>query len=438
MSKINERLLWTQIVSFSLVYFAWSMPGLIVIRNTFLIIGIIVGLLMLQKSLKKIYLENTFSINLLAMLFIWVTIHLFFFGKNEQLQYHEYTSIWKRCFIGSMFGLSFGYIMNNGAKSSHWKSITIIINIPIFFFIIKYIYTKINQINGTECITENLDSICGYLSFYLPKTVYIIYCIPQIAIFISLIYISIVKECKNIEINKLIYYIVSILMSIFIIISLEIFNGIIYSLIIFLYFIMALVLFNFKGMRRIFYLMIIASIITSQFFIYKNQILEIKDAIVAVKNTNNENSWKNFELYGFPKNENNVEINGKFYSRLAWSYEAIKLIFENPLGYGLIENSFGRIAKTKWSESNLTQSHSGWLDLTLGMGIPFVTMLVMLLIRCSWGLVYQNSIYKLPILMGLASYYLIFISVELSQKVFIDMLIFYISWCVGITLRIQK
>jgi hypothetical protein len=81
--------------------------------------------------------------------------------------------------------------------------------------------------------------------------------------------------------------------------------------------------------------------------------------------------WLNNEKYSLPKfpNGNNVEVSA--YLRFAWGYEGLKLIVENPLGLGFGRNAFAHGLKAKYDDvKNVGHSHSGLIDLTIGVGIP--------------------------------------------------------------------
>jgi hypothetical protein len=81
--------------------------------------------------------------------------------------------------------------------------------------------------------------------------------------------------------------------------------------------------------------------------------------------------WLNNEKYSLPKfpNGNNVEVSA--YLRFAWGYEGLKLIVENPLGVGFGRNAFAHGLKAKYDDvKNVGHSHSGLIDLTIGVGIP--------------------------------------------------------------------
>jgi hypothetical protein len=102
-----------------------------------------------------------------------------------------------------------------------------------------------------------------------------------------------------------------------------------------------------------------------------------KSDIKIMFDTNVITNWRE-NTSELPPNGLGNPINAKYYYRLVWAFEGAKMIFDNPLGYGLIHASFGKLIKERYPESPLTQSHSGLLDLILGIGIPGTILLLLL------------------------------------------------------------
>jgi hypothetical protein len=146
-------------------------------------------------------------------------------------------------------------------------------------------------------------------------------------------------------------------------------------------------------------------------------------------------SWKYYGGKGYPINDLGHQVSETNYERAAWFQVALKFIHEMPLGYGLVHESFGKFAREKWPDSRLLQSHSGWLDLTLGIGIPRVFLLILagvLALKNAWRVArdFWGSI-ALWILLSIA---LLMITTEVSQKSYIDALVFLILWTAGLGL----
>jgi O-antigen ligase len=120
------------------------------------------------------------------------------------------------------------------------------------------------------------------------------------------------------------------------------------------------------------------------------------------------------------------------------------LIVKYPIGYGLIERSFGQRGNRLWQGGCLSQSHSGWLDLALGIGIPGITLLLSSILIVMRSLIKQNyssesklESWKVMSIWALFSFLLIWCTTEISQKVFFEELIFFIAFAQGFCSRVQ-
>jgi O-antigen ligase len=127
------------------------------------------------------------------------------------------------------------------------------------------------------------------------------------------------------------------------------------------------------------------------------------------------------------------------YERAAWAKVAVNFIIERPQGYGLVWESFRHIAKEKWPESNLLQSHSGWLDLTMGIGIPGVLLILLAAGLSMRNLArYPEIIWSRPWIWVLSSIVLLMITTEVSQKVYLDAFIYCILFAAALSLGLQE
>jgi len=107
--------------------------------------------------------------------------------------------------------------------------------------------------------------------------------------------------------------------------------------------------------------------------------------------------WKNPGKFGHPINENGQTVAPNTYERMAWAVAGWKLIKEEPLGYGSINNSFKGMLNYQKIEHNVPgQTHSGWTDFALAFGIPgfliiFFTQLAIIFMglksKNEWGMV---------------------------------------------------
>lgn len=100
-----------------------------------------------------------------------------------------------------------------------------------------------------------------------------------------------------------------------------------------------------------------------------------------------------------------------------------------PLGYGLVLESFRHIGKEMYPDSRLLQSHSGWLDLTLGLGIPgsgLILLAGLFALTALWRLQKEGDDFARYPRWFLFSLLLCMLTTEVAQKVYIDALLFTI------------
>jgi O-antigen ligase len=133
------------------------------------------------------------------------------------------------------------------------------------------------------------------------------------------------------------------------------------------------------------------------------------------------------------------------YERIAWGISGARLVIQYPLGYGLIERSFRQRGNILWPGSCLSQSHSGWIDLALGIGIPG---LILLLSAMLFNIKKLNQIklmsksslasWRATLTWALICFLMIWCTTEISQKVFFEELIFFIALASGVQSRLLK
>jgi O-antigen ligase len=97
------------------------------------------------------------------------------------------------------------------------------------------------------------------------------------------------------------------------------------------------------------------------------------------------------------------------------------------------------MAKAKWADisSNLSHSHSGWLDLIMGLGIPGAFLIAGGLI---FGLIavsrngavinpWKSAAYWIAL-----SIFILFFTTEVSQRIYLESLFLIIGFVIGLSL----
>jgi hypothetical protein len=110
---------------------------------------------------------------------------------------------------------------------------------------------------------------------------------------------------------------------------------------------------------------------------------QMMDTIPVALDTKSHNNWLNTGKYGLPKLPDGRLVEESTYLRIAWLKEGLLLVAEHPLGIGFDRNAFGRGLQLKYGEGR-GYSHSGIIDMAIGMGIPGVLLWITFLASLAW------------------------------------------------------
>ena len=431
----TDFLVCLQAILFAILFAVWALPHTIFIRNLCLVLGALIGAYQIYNYRSILANKKALSIYLIFGLFAWATIHLIFLSNDLALQLIEYQSIWKRSLLSVIFAVGFGLsIPNASSKTRRWAwtifYFGLLLPTLIYIFKLGLIYYE------KTSVTSNF----AYWHLYVAKTAYMGFCIPALAVALGQLYYQIAREKWLTWAN--VVYLCTIPLVLFVFYSENIKNGVLYSFLFILIFIGLITYRYFKTAPVKIGVLLAIAILGSSIFIKhhieKNAFWQsfFADAKVAVQ-IDSIDAWKvcGSEL---PKNDLGEKVSDTNYSRIAWGINALKLIAQYPIGYGLIERSFGHIGKQIWPEFCLIQSHSGWLDLTLGIGIPGMLLLLGPLIICLRGLLELEitsmdhfSQWRIMLVSVLICFGAVWITTELSQKVFFEELLFFIAFASG-------
>lgn len=364
-----------QCICFCLLYSVWALPETIALRNICLALGALASLYPIYQARSYLRQKSALPTWLIFSLFIWMTFHLLFLSQNPILQMEEFSSIWKRAFIGSIFGVGFGIQLSISEKlrySENWhaKSYGSALSVckaimyfgmfmPTFIYLVKYIVNMHWQQWGAQ-IPNCLAAYIGPNSYYIAKTTYVCFCLPILAVALGLLYQNI-KIQKWLSLTNLIY-LFTIASVIFVFNAENIKNGFVYSVLLGLIFtalLFRLLLRNRSTKTLIFIgLFCTLGLAIVRGHVEKNDSWKtfVADAKVAW-DIDQFPQWQTSGHDGFPNNELGKTVSVTNYERIAWGKAGILLLIQHPLGYGLVERSFGRLAEIEYPQS--TQKFPG-------------------------------------------------------------------------------
>jgi hypothetical protein len=418
---VPEWIVKIQCAIFAVLWSITMLPNVLIFRNMALIFGAIIGLYVAIKNRDVLITKRAIPLIIIGALFVWVTLHLLFIGKNHELQWAEYQSLWKRAFLGSIFALGLG-ISLAGAKKNHWAFIFVGICGPILIFYCKYLAKFCASYFGFLLPEAMILTIDYHHHYYIPKISYVFYCLPALGI--ALGYLA--ELLKSRDMNwALIFVFTTVIIAVLGIFYLEnIKNGFIYVFLLTLGFFLSIFGSKSKFFSVKSYLLLailgflIAWGVFSNFRTNDSWKSLVADSEVAIQMQPSEVWTKS--PFSYPIKADGVSVSPTNFDRIFYLKIAIPFIIEHPLGYGLVHSSFGHIAREKYQYAPLIQSHSGWVDLILGLGIPGVAILLVASILAMIQISSVGSPWSIFGLWSLLSVVLLFITTEVSQKNFVD------------------
>ncbi len=384
--QIPVWVIFFQCLNFLVLYSVWILPEIASWRNTSLVIGATLGLYVGYQYRSLLPSKQALPIWLIGILFVWASFHLLFLSQNPVAQLHEFKGIWKRAFLAVIFALGLGLsIANNEERTKKWAWPLIYLGLlmPTLIYLLKWTLTFYGEsIFGFGAIPVFLKVYPGSQPFYVPKTDYVVFCLPTLAVALGQI-LTLLQQDGRIKWLRLFIYGASIAAVSVVFYGQNIKNGFVYEALLFILFLLMMFRSAKKKWTPIKVGVIAVTLIGVGFGGYKHiqqndsWATFAADAKIAIQ-LDRYQEWKFNGEKGYPINELGKMVSITNYERIAWGLTGMSLFRDNLLGYGLIEDSFGPLANKKWPESSvrLTHAHSGWLDLALGIGLPGITLVL--------------------------------------------------------------
>jgi hypothetical protein len=441
---------------FALLWAIWIQPHTISLRHILLTLGSLLGIYVIVNNRQTLLMKNAIPIYLIGILFAWIALHLVFLSQNFVLQLEELTTIWKRIVWGAPFaiglGLALGFLLTSlqgedkdsayHVRNLCWWILFVGILTPTLIYLCRYQAMIVASFFEFQ-LPNVLMLLYPPSSWYIPKTGYVFFCLPALALSCARIS-SVIRSNSRINAWEIGIYVFSIFAVVTVFYLENVKNGILYSAILILVLLVQLLIHYARAWSMRGFIVIV--LVVGAFALILTQHLQKNDSwstvfadIKVASQFETIEHWKYRGDRGYPNNELGKMVSITNYERAAWAQVAIDFIAERPQGYGLVLESFKHIGKEKWPESNLLQSHSGWLDLTLGIGIPGVLLIFFAASLSMLNLVRNSgSVWGTPVIWALSSIVILMVTTEVSQKVYLDALIFFILFVASLSLGVQQ
>jgi hypothetical protein len=418
----------------------WSLRNTIALRNALLAIGTLTAFFLLWQYSrrrkaqaahpKNLSLSRYTPITLCFVMLIWVVIHYMFFTSEPGQQFQELTSTWVRVLESLLIGTATGLVLRDHPRRAQFLWFGIFCGfiyllghyLGMYFqtgqaFMPNYYFSspfgnKINTVlMGGLFISAICGSSAGTLIANRPHYPWPIYCYWLLGVLAILFSFTTIIDTRN-----------GVGVGIILITSWVIYIGIsklrqqIRSSKL-----------DWKiGLAALIPVLLIAIFVQQHLSINRGWNHFIDDVTVAVKIDEVPN-WQDVKKYGYPKTASGEPVYPNNYERAAWATAGIHSISQNPLGYGMLEHSLGKVIRQSYPEAMIRSSHSAWIDLGLAFGIPGLILTLGALLSTIVLALKSNSPNRLVVIWIAADILLTFTIAEVSSKHTIEILFFCIA-----------
>lgn len=422
---------------FAILYGIWLQPNTVFLRNVCLVGGAILSLPIIYSNRKAFLSKAAIPIWLIVLLLAWVTFHLFYIGQEPSTQWMEYAKSWKKIAISFVFAIGLGvsiakHFHDTNKLFIYWRIVYFGLMLPALIYFIKLAVTQWAPVLGISPSPHLLTSRAIFTDpFAVHRSGYVFFVLPALSIAIAKIALSIKEGHFSIKSNSIYILMLPITVTLFYIEDDRL--GFLFTLFILAFAAIPIfksLLQKSSAMKIIIALLLMGSIIAVGAIAYKkNEQWKtlLADAKVGLQ-VDRYDAWKYDRIShpNLPLNEYGKPASLSNYERTAWATVGSRLALQNPLGYGLMSQSFGRLCRINWPDSQTSWSHSAWLDFTLGYGFPGLFLLFVPAL-----LAWKNSLelpnpWKFIGKSGLGVLILVFLVKEVSSEVYVNALIFLV------------
>jgi len=419
----------------------WSLINTIALRNALLAIGTLVALFLLwqyskQKSVAGVSMPQSANwgqytpLALSFSMLIWVVIHYFLLSSESGQQFQELSSTWLRVLESILIGTATGLVLREHPQRAQFLWLGIFCS--FVYLLIHYlgVYSQTgqafmpnyyfsspfgNKINTVLMGGLFISAICGSSANALlnnrPHYPWPIYCYWLLGVLTILFAVTTIIDTRN-----------GVGVGIILIASWVLYVG------------ASKLAQQIKLGKLDWKIGLVTLIPTILIIIFIQQHLSINrgwnnfvdDITVAVKIDEVPN-WQDVKKYGYPKTASGEPVYPNNYERAAWATAGIHSITQNPLGYGLLEHSLGKVIRKSYPEATIRSSHSAWIDLGLAFGIPGLLLTLGALLSTIVLALKSNSPNRLVVIWIAADLLFTFTIAEVSSKHTIEILFFCIA-----------
>lgn len=451
----HRNLEWTLLILTSILLGVWAVKGTIALRNILLVVGTLLSLYNITLELnqgvlyKQLTIWKLIPFVSLALLFIWVTAHFYFFSLEPINQFKELKSTWLRGLMASTIGLGAGLALRNHPKRLNVLWLGIFVSFLIL--ICQYIPRALAQKN---LFVNDYDH---YL-FHLKINIVLMGTLLMAGIDGAFIdHLRAVRyQWRLLKFSYLLYWLIAILIALwsFVFIA-DARNGIGLSIILYGFWFICAIIFLTKSQFASFNLRswVVVSLagfglLLTLYFAF----LQTKanpgwftfwaDAKIAVQ-IDNYPHWQNLSQLGYPQNAQGQTVIASTYERIAWATAGVRAILQYPQGVGHLVYPFSKHMEFQKDmpvglNGQSIATHSGWVELGLAFGLPILGLIFVILLVTFVNAVRGAYPAKMTVLGLIVLMFFLYLVGEVATQHGIEILLFLLALIPALVLTNPK
>ena len=423
----------------------WPLLGTMAIRNSFYLLGLL-ALAWMQRSWTWAQWRTRYrAIWPLGLFYAWLIFHNLFLAHDPSAEHHELGGFWLRCGCAALLGLGIGDWIREtqqqyefrpsnqrsaGLMSGPERLLKVSLYGALVSYLVRYGYEVVRT--GRWLHTDFFMTPLGGK--------------PQVVVFTTILITAVfamLPEIKPCASNRrgLFLAVGTVLSCWFVLYTANTKNG----FLLFLMMLAALIAQNFWAHRLkpkvivalLSLVLAVGAVAYRQAQTNSAWSTMLQDVAVGL-DIEHQEYWRNWIDHELPLNASGLPVKQSAYLRTAWFTAASQLILENPAGYGLMSYSFTYLAREKWPDfyrgtEHMVATHSGWMDLTLGLGLPALLVFQF----CWWRSFVRarkaDTFWHRYIRWTVPTLTFAYLTVEVSYDIFFELLFLYAAMFAAIT-----
>ncbi|MDO8705754.1 MAG: O-antigen ligase family protein [Sulfuricaulis sp.] len=352
------------------LFFVWPIPHTGSLRDLLLVVSFVLfGYLAWRQKLSRGALRELFLPAMVLLAFtVWAYVVAIFVSPETAWSLDEIHSQWMRALVALATGILVALAMNRNPILIPWALVVVFVALMVHIVYVdleavKYWLERPGGKFRFGGLTSGPDKI-NYLSnmlfcFLLAELYYRATCQKRMLLFPSsvlavIFLLAVVSEFGELTRNG----IVTLALVLLVLGSLYLFgrsSGVKISK-------------AFVGVITMFLVVLVGAGLVASAKLSSTP-RNLMDTVTLAWDTERNMFWQDTGKYDVPRLPNGEFVDVSTYLRVAWFKEGLKLVHEHPLGIGYGRSAFGHAIEAKYGR-NIGHSHSGLLDIAIGIGIP--------------------------------------------------------------------